>query len=153
MFHPFTNKVTAIFVLLIFQCNMTNAAQVEVVNGRYDGQKYVSISGPIVKGDTKEVERAAKIAIQQGNNGFALLFNSDGGDVTEAIKIGQFARELLATTYVYGNTLYIPGTSEGNELEQSGKEFTQTAFSLHPVKSGKLENWKTMILFAAIAHV
>lgn len=111
------------------------AAQIQVVDGRYDGEKYVSIDGPISEGDLIKVKREAKAAILKGNNGVALLLNSDGGDVVEAMKIGKFARDLLATTFVYGNTLYKPGTPSGDELEQYGKTYGHMKFGLRPIKS------------------
>ncbi|MFZ0932506.1 MAG: hypothetical protein WAN11_28160 [Syntrophobacteraceae bacterium] len=126
-------EIIVILLFFIFSPSLAIAAQVDVIDGRYEGEKYVSIRGEIAEGDAAKVQQAAKTAIQQGNNTLALLLSSGGGDIVEAMKIGRFARELLATTYVYGNTLYLPNTPDGAQLEKDMKTHSQTRFHLRPV--------------------
>jgi len=127
-----------IVILMTTQWTIAKAAQVEIVNGRYEGEQFVSITGPIVKGDFKQVETAAKIAIRNGSGPLTFLLNSEGGNITEAMLIGKFARDMLASTQVWGNTIYIPGSANTKELEGYAKRFHHIKFGLHPVKTAKL---------------
>ena len=96
---------------------ISDAAQIEVIDGDRAGEKFVSINGVLTEGDFDKVKRATRIASQSGTNSLAFLLNSNGGDIAEAMKIGRFARELMAATYVSGNSLYIPGTPAARRLE------------------------------------
>lgn len=128
----------AIFAALILlnPTRFANAASVSIVEGRYEGEKYLKITGAIVEGDLLQVKRLAGTAIRTGSNSLTLLLNSSGGDVAEATKIGRWARQMMATTFVYGSTLYTPGTVEGNQIEEDGRKFSQERFLLVPVKPG-----------------
>lgn len=104
-------------LLMATWVRISGAAQIEVIDGDRVGEKFVSISGALTEGDFDMVKRAARIASQSGTNSVAFLLNSNGGDIAEAMKIGRFARELMAATYVSGNSLYIPGTPAARRLE------------------------------------
>lgn len=99
--------------------SVVNAAQVNVVDGRYEGEKYVAVNGPITTGDIERIKTASVAALKQGNGPLTLLLNSEGGDVAEALTIGRYVRAMMATTYVYGNALYIRDSPAGKELEAS----------------------------------
>jgi hypothetical protein len=116
----------------------SHAAEVSVVDGRYQGEKYVSISGVIEKGDLELTVDAARTALLTGSNTLAFLLNSPGGDVAEAMKIGRLIRDLMATTYVYGTMLYTPGAGDVSGLEAMGESFSQVRFHLVPIPDGVL---------------
>lgn len=127
-----------IMMFVAFQSRAIRAAEIAVIDGRDIGERYVSISGPISAGDFERVEVAAKRAILEGNGRLTFSLNSEGGDIAEAMRIGRLARDLLATTNVYGNTLYISGTSVGKELEEYGQKHQNMKFGLLAVNSSNL---------------
>ena len=112
------------------------AAEIAVVDGRYEGEKYVSISGLIAEGDLERTLEAARVASTTGRNTLAFLLDSPGGDVEEALKLGRLIRQLMGTTYVYGNQLYTPGTPTGDDIESFGEDFSQVRFHVVPIEAG-----------------
>jgi hypothetical protein len=94
------------------------AAEVALTPGRTDGAVFVSITGDIEKGDLQRVKKASAQAILQ-SGALEFLLNSAGGDVEEAIAIGEFAREMLAGTYVYGSVVVTRGSEAAAEVQAS----------------------------------
>jgi len=119
------NLVVAVYIVTF--ANFSIAAEVSVIDGRYKGEKYVGISGPIEKGDFEKVRRASIKAINISSSELVFHINTTGGDIEEAMKIGRFARKLLATTFVYGKVIYSPG----DERIKLGEKFQQSRFSQH----------------------
>jgi hypothetical protein len=140
------NMIGAIGILIVV-CAFSSAyaAQVLVINGRYSGEKYVGVKGEIENGDLKKIIIAAQDAVRDGGNTLTLLLNSAGGDVEEAIKIGRFAREAMATTYVYGNNLYNTGSNVGAALEKLAKLDSSIRFNLVPLKAGTLPEDRDLV--------
>lgn len=138
-------NIAALFLLVFFGVQdifiqVINAAEVNVIDGRYNGEKYVSIVGTITAGDLLKVKDAAKSAIHLGNNVLTIHINTTGGDLVEAMKIGEFARELMATTYVYGRSFYAHNSEEAKEATSSAKKFSQSKFNLKLLpKEGALD--------------
>lgn len=147
----FTHVLLAGVVLMgvVFHARLAMAAQVGIVEGRYAGEKYVSISGPISIGDFDKVQSAARVVIREGGSPLVLLLNSEGGDVVEAMKIGMLARELLAKTYVYGNTLYVSGSPEGNQLEGYVDEDPLMGFGLRAASADRLNEQDIVRCYSA----
>ncbi len=105
---------TFIFLLI---ASVTEAANVYIGKDGLIGLSAVVIDGAIVKGDLGRVEQATKKVIESKN--YETLFfylNSTGGDVQEAMKIGFFARIILATTVVHGFKYYNPDSKGGREF-------------------------------------
>lgn len=68
----------------------------------------VVIDGEIKHGDLKKVKRVAyEIISSPSYNNLNIHLNSKGGDVKEAMLIGNLFRELLATVTVYGNIIRV----------------------------------------------
>ena len=110
------------------------AASISIIDGRQASATYVSIVGEIQPGDLARVKSLAGIAVRSGTNPLALLLNSPGGDADEAMKIGRWARDMLATTAVYGSNLYTPGTPDGDELAGYARKHAGIRFRAIPVQ-------------------
>ncbi len=114
--------------MLHITSSSTFAADISVIDGRYEGEKYVSITGKIEQGDLEKVKRASIQAISATENrNLTIHVNTGGGDLLEAMKIGRFARKLLANTSAYGKKIVPPG----HWIIESTKEFQQSRFNLH----------------------
>jgi hypothetical protein len=131
-----TPLVLALLIIWFSVLHITSssifAADISVIDGRYEGEKYVSITGKIARGDLEKVKHASAQAINATERNLTLHINTGGGDLLEAMKIGRFARKLLATTYSYGKAIVPPG----HWLIKSEKEFQQAPFNLHVLPKG-----------------
>lgn len=128
---------TAIAAACLSVCAFSHAATVSVIDGRYEGEKYLSLAGPIQAGDLARLRALAARALAEGSNDLVLHLNSQGGDVDEAIKIGRWVRQMMAATFAYGSYFSAPGTPEGDEMARLAKEFPQVRFSAVPVQRGQ----------------
>ena len=109
----------------------SGAADVSLRDGRTEGAYFVSISGEIKKGDLKKIKSASREAIQKGSE-LEFVLNSPGGDVDEAIAIGQFAREMLAGTFVYGTTVVLKNSPEAAEIHDVGGLLSKSVTEVGP---------------------
>lgn len=90
---------------------LMNAAQAEVSLGTAEYGYPILISGAIEKGDFQKVETMSRKIVNSGNE-VVFHLNSSGGDLAEAIRIGQFVKKLSARTELNGITTHDP--SEAN---------------------------------------
>lgn len=68
---------------------------------------YVTLDGPIVKGDADKFRTRVREAIQvPGIERLIVVLDSPGGSVSEAIEIAQIVRDTLATTYTNRTRIY-----------------------------------------------
>lgn len=102
---------TFILIALLFPPGII-AAQVTTSRDMF-GDPVINISGAIVKGDLAKIKKvsAALITSLPDYATTALHFhlNTPGGDIEEAMKIGRFARDVLASVDSYGNIIVAPG--------------------------------------------
>ena len=154
------NRVQIIIFLVIVFTNViapANGAEISIIDGHFKGEKYVSISGPIEKGDFEKVRIASITAIHMSQYRLTFHINTGGGDLVEAMKIGRFAREHLVRTYVYGNVIYSPG----DKRFEAALEFQQSRFTSR-VLENELPLTETnlvrcysagvLILFGGVSH-
>lgn len=92
------------------------------------GEKSIFIEGEIVKGDLIKFKKIAAKHIQSNQTPLRVILNSKGGDVNESIEIGKQIRNLLASTYVWGNTI-ISSTSEVSKDVLKRQANPSTAYS------------------------
>lgn len=108
-------------LLLVIFCVLSNSsfgAEVTRVLDD-DGSLRLDVSGEIIEGDLNKIKKAsAKLILDLGkdqgrNLGQTLHFHLDtgGGDVREAIKIGRFAREILASIDTSGKIIAASGSA------------------------------------------
>lgn len=128
--------ISTITFAAVINATAANSATIEVVPGRYENEFYLSISGTIERGDSEIFAYAAWEAIMRNQGNLTIVLNSDGGDVEEAIRIGELTRELLGATRVHGTTMYQPGTPAGDELEELAHEFYHAGYALQPLSTG-----------------
>lgn len=102
-----------VFALLLYAI-MRSAFGAEVSVGRdINGFPIIDISGKIEKGDLNKIKKtSAKVILSSGEYNLNFHLNTPGGDIEEAMKIGQFAREILATVDSYGKTIIAPGSED-----------------------------------------
>lgn len=126
-----------LFVLTsLAAASQASAAEIGVIQGQSEDGRYVQLKGEIREGDLDKVIDASRQALLTSPGTLILLLDSRGGDVLEAMRIGRFARKLMASTWVWGMHFYVPGTPMGNELEATGREFFHMRFRLAPVPLG-----------------
>ena len=86
------------------------------------GEIEILISGNIEMGDIDKIEH--KLATMLSKLGESehprVIFSLDtkGGDINEAIKIGRFARKMLAQTMVVGKVFFTPESEEGKVISK-----------------------------------
>ena len=84
------------------------------------GDPLIEIRGEILAGDLSKVRKIAAGVVfsQTASNRKPLKFhlNTPGGDVGEAMKIGQFFRDILANVESYGNIIYAEGSQEERDF-------------------------------------
>src|SRR5690606_35279537 len=70
----------------------------------YPQSEYIRIEGVIEKGDFEKFKSVVKdFVLTTNSEELPISINSPGGDIDEAIEIGQTSRELLANISVNGN--------------------------------------------------
>jgi hypothetical protein len=104
------------------------------VEGRFSGEKYISVTGRIEDGDLRKIVAVSPQALLESSGPLTLVLNSKGGRVSEAIKIGKWARELMVTVYVHGSTLYNPDTPRGKQIEDAAKKSQEQRFGNVPIR-------------------
>lgn len=133
-----THSTVKVFSLLCLALPFPgSAASISLIDGQYEGEKYIGVTGTIVEGDLQRLKSIAPRAINSGNNTLTLLLNSPGGDVEEGIRIGRWARTLMASTYVYGSHLITVGTEHGEYLRDLGRQYQQLGFRQVPKSPGE----------------
>ena len=87
------------------------------------GDPFVDISGKIEKGDLTKIQKASAMLIksldQYSTKSLKFHLNTPGGDIEEAMKIGRFARQVLASIDSYGKIIIAPGSDEEKSLIKS----------------------------------
>lgn len=101
------------FITLAF--NPLFAAEVRLAKNNR-GEEIIEISGEIEVGDLDKVKKTTKelIAKWPNTNPSPLSYhlNTVGGSVSEAIKIGRFFREILASVNSFGKIIIAPGSED-----------------------------------------
>lgn len=86
------------------------------------GEIEILISGNIARGDFDKVEHklATMLSKLSKSEHPRVIFSLDtkGGDINEAIKIGRFARKMLAQTMVVGKVFFTPESKEGQVISK-----------------------------------
>lgn len=100
------NVLSPVVILgLLLSCWQSEAADVRLIQDTW-GDPLIEIRGEIKRGDFLKVQRVAASTLNDQNptRRKALKFhlNTPGGDVTEAMRIGRFFRELLVRVESYG---------------------------------------------------
>ena len=101
--------------LVLFASRLAVAANVTVVKNEW-GEQVIEISGTVQKGDAIKVKQlSAQLILSQSQYAPKALhfhINSGGGDIDEAIQIGRFFREILASVDSYGTIIIAPGSED-----------------------------------------
>jgi len=99
--------------------HVTNAADISIAQDSF-GEPVIDIVGPVVEGDLKRIQAAAVTVLSRQNPIVAkpLRFhvNTLGGDAFEAMRIGQFLRDVLASVDSYGKTLIAKDSKDEQDL-------------------------------------
>ena len=96
-----------VFACLVFLPLSSFSADV-FIQKNIAGLKELAIEGEIKKGDLEKIIELSPEVVQGllfTRLNFTINVNSQGGDIEEAIKIGGFARDLLATVRVNGTVI------------------------------------------------
>jgi hypothetical protein len=119
------NFLSKLLVLLLF-APVSQAAEISVTLDQFS-KAVVEIKGEIVPGDFEKVVTASREVIKHENyDKLQFDLNSAGGNVIEAMKIGEFARERLAHIFAYGNRIVYKDSEDGKfVLNESTKGDTQ----------------------------
>ena len=89
-------KLPAVVLLACLSSQLHAGEFVEYSKPQTQGS-YVTLNGPIIKGD---VQKLIEIITKFENSAAAIFLNSPGGDVDEAILIGEVVRAARLDTYV-----------------------------------------------------
>jgi len=96
-----TKSVSLFFVVACFvfplHCGAATVSEI-VEHGKYH---YIAVEGLIAKGDFAKVIKLANSFVNRGKL-LKILINSDGGDASEAMRIGRFVRSVLAMVKISG---------------------------------------------------
>lgn len=117
-------SVFPIIILLVsLQQNKSLAAEVSTARDTW-GDLFVEITGDIRKGDLEKIKKVAAHVILQldpaAEATLKLHLNTPGGDIVEAMKIGRFARDILASIESYGNIIIAPGGEDEKLFVKNG---------------------------------
>jgi hypothetical protein len=151
-------KFTGLLVVIFFSLiNLAYAAEITIIDGRYKGEKYVSISGPIEKGDYEKVRISSIDAINMSEDRLTFHLNTSGGDLVEAMKIGRFARKHLARIYVYGRVIFSPGDKffKTTQMHQHTRFSSRVLAKETPLAETNLVRCYSagvIILFGGVSH-
>lgn len=114
----FLLRLFAVLALLIVHSH-SESAQIVSTQDSW-GDPLVEIRGEIERGDLAKVQRAAadvvigQLSVLRKPLKFHL--NTPGGDVTEAMKIGRFFRNVLASAESYGKIIFATSSKEEQDL-------------------------------------
>lgn len=114
----------AFAILLIVFIDSALGAEVTQVKDSW-GDSIVDISGKIVTGDLAKIKRVSAALIlslpEYPPKPLKFHLNTPGGNIEEAMAIGKFAREILASIGSYGKIIIAPGSEEEETLIKSEK--------------------------------
>lgn len=106
----------------------SNAADISVAQDSFD-QPVIDIVGTVVEGDLKKIQDAAALVLNRQNvftaKPIKFHINTRDGDAFEAMRIGKFLRDILASADSYGKTLIAKDSKD----EQDLSSFTPNARS------------------------
>lgn len=110
-------SISLCVIVLLVHTFLNDAISAEVTLEKDDwGDPIVDISGKIEKGDLVKIKEKSKKLIsafgEYSSGTLQFHLNTGGGDVEEAMKIGRFAREILAKIDSYGKIIIAPGSEE-----------------------------------------
>lgn len=114
-------KFLSLILLVISFMSGARGAEVREIKD-FLGAPVIDISGEIQSGDLNRIQaQAAKFILEQTapislRKSLRFQINTPGGDVLEAIKIGQFFREVLAGVQSYGKLIYAVGSKDEEAL-------------------------------------
>lgn len=103
--------VGIIIVTWLINVDSASSAEFELVV-RPNGNAFILVSGEIQAGDSVQFNEVVREAIfQPGISRLVVSLDSPGGDIFEAMLIGETVRSLLAETWVTTTTVYPPSVN------------------------------------------
>lgn len=107
--------LSTVATLLTAYSSLSLGAEVSIGQEPILGDSIVNISGKIEKGDLTKIKKTSAQLIsslsEYSNKSLVFHLNTPGGDIEEAMGIGKFARDILATVDSYGTNIIGPGSS------------------------------------------
>lgn len=122
--------ICAILLFISSNLNPSIGAEITISEDTW-GNPILDIMGKIQNGDLDKIkDKSATIILKlDAHNNTSFTFkplqfhlNTDGGDILEAIKIGHFARYILAEINSYGKIIVAPGSKWAELLKESPRE-------------------------------
>lgn len=132
-----------LFPILLFSTLMVSmnipsdscAANIYIGDSHFDRSKSIIIEGEIKKGGLEQLKKnTLEVVSSEGFKELKVYLDSQGGDVLESMKMGNFLREMLATTYAHGYLYHDINKESGKSaLDYKNKnpesaQFTNTIF-------------------------
>ena len=96
--------LTIAVLLGVTGCSSSVSAAIVKLGKIYDNDPAIDLDGEIKKGDLKQIITLAHKIVSEDKILY-LVINSKGGDLSEAIKIGKFARATLTRVVISGNLI------------------------------------------------
>ena len=88
-------KLALIFLLFFLNISLATAAEIRADITPLGGRWFIvsiHFDGDIAKGDLKAIKQMMS-RLNGGENDYQIILNSPGGDVQEAMKIGEYLRK------------------------------------------------------------